>query len=120
MKSHFYPGAPASTDKSMVDQLFRDYCNCYSYAVQDYFAGHLAGLSSSERILEDGGYLPRPGQSRGKSYADLKGKNTQGMRRAICEDGLLFAGKKYPKHVPDDKYVICCFLEIPLLRHMSP
>jgi len=111
MKHKIYPGAPMSADKQMVDQLFRSYCNCYSYAVQDYFAGHLTGLSGTDRLLNDGGYLPRPGQSRGNSYSDLKGTNIRGMRRAVCEDGLLFAGEKYPKHVPDDKYVICCFLE---------
>ena len=111
MKPKFYPGAPASADKQVVDQLFCDYCNCYSYAVQDYFAGHLTGLSGTQRLPADGGYLPRPGQTRGKSYSDLKGKNVRGMRRAVCEDGLLFAGEKYPKRVPDDKYVICCFLE---------
>ncbi|MGN0919224.1 MAG: hypothetical protein ACI4OR_00460 [Alphaproteobacteria bacterium] len=110
MKPKVYPGAPASADKQVVDQLFRDYCNCYSYAVQDYFAGHLTGLSGTERA-SDGGYLPRPGQTRGNSYADLKGTNIRGMRRAVCEDGLLFAGATYPKRVPDDKYVICCFLE---------
>lgn len=107
MKKRFYPGAPASSDQLIVNQLFRHYCNCYSYAVQDYFAGHLTGLSGIQRS----GYLPRPGQTRGKSYTDLKGKNIRGMRRAICEDGLLFAGEKYPQRVPDDKYVICCFLE---------
>lgn len=111
MKNKFYPGAPASADKQMVGQLFRDYCNCYSYAVQDYFAGHLTGLSGSERIVDDGGYLPRPGQTRGNNYVDLLGKNVRGMQRAVCEDGLLFAGKTYPAKVPDDKYVICCFLE---------
>lgn len=111
MKHKIYPGAPMGPDDKMVNQLFVHYCNCYSYAVQDYFAGHLTGLSGTDRLPKDGGYLPRPGQTRGKSYSDLKGTNIQGMRRAVCEDGLLFAGEKYPKHVPDDKYVICCFLE---------
>ena len=110
MKQKFYPGAPATSDKEMVNQLFADYCNCYSYAVQDYFAGLLTGLSASQRDEQDGAYLPRPGQTRGKSYSDLKGQNVRGMQRAVCEDGLLFAGKTYPKKVPDNQYVICCFL----------
>ena len=46
---------------------------------------------------DDFSYLPRPGQSRGKTYLDLMGKNIEGMRRAVHEDGINFAGMTYPK-----------------------
>ena len=98
--------APQSDDIELVTNYFNDKCNCYSYAVQDYLAGHL-----SDQEDDDFSYLPRPGQSRGKSYMDLLGLNEEGIRRAIHEDGINFAGLKYPKVIPEGHYVICCFLE---------
>ena len=98
--------APQSDDIELVTNYFNDKCNCYAYAVQDYLAGHL-----SDQDNDDFSYLPRPGQSRGKSYLDLMGQNAEGMRRAIHEDGINFAGMKYPKVIPEGHYVICCFLE---------
>lgn len=96
-------GAPESNDKDLVNAYFCGTCNCYAYAVQDYFAGSFGGM--------DAGYLPRPGQSQGRSYAGLLGNNVEQMKCALQEDGLVFAGMKRPEKVPDDKYLICCFLE---------
>ena len=93
-------------DIELVSNYFNDKCNCYSYAVQDYLAGHL-----SKNNNDDFNYLPRPGQSRGNTYTDIIGENVKGMQRAVCEDGLRFAGMKYPQRIPQGFYVICCFLE---------
>ena len=98
--------APVSDDIEFVTNHFKERCNCYSYAVQDYLAGYI-----SEDDQADADYLPRPGQTRGKSYMDLKGTNVEGMRRAVHEDGINFAGMQYPKKIPAGHYVICCFLE---------
>ena len=98
--------APQGTDIELVSNYFNDKCNCYSYAVQDYLAGHLSNQDN-----DDFHYLPRPGQTRGRTYSDLMGDNIEGMRRAIHEDGLNFAGASYPKNIPAGHYVICCFLE---------
>lgn len=98
--------APESADIDLVTNHFCEKCNCYAYAVQDYLAGYLG-----EQDNDDFNYLPRPGQSRGVSYLDLMGTNEEGMRRAVHEDGLNFAGIKYPKVIPPGHYVICCFLE---------
>ena len=98
--------APESDDISLVTDYFNHKCNCYSYAVQDYLAGQLSDQSN-----DDFSYLPRPGQTRGHSYLDLKGRNVEGMRRAVHEDGIDFAGQTYPKKIPAGYYVICCFLE---------
>ena len=98
--------APASDDIRLVSNFFKETCNCYAYAVQDYLAGYL-----SEDNKADRNYLPRPGQIRGHTYMDLKDLNAEGMRRAIHEDGLNFAGMTYPKKIPAGHYVICCFLE---------
>lgn len=98
--------APESADIDLVTNHFCEKCNCYSYAVQDYLAGYLG-----EHDNDDFNYLPRPGQSRGVSYLDLMGTNVEGMRRAVHEDGLNYAGLTYPKVIPPGHYVICCFLE---------
>ena len=82
-------------DIELVSNYFNDKCNCYSYAVQDYLAGHLSNQND-----DDFNYLPRPGQSRGKTYLDLMGTNIEGMRRAVHEDGINFAGMTYPKKIP--------------------
>ena len=84
--------AAPDDDIELVSNYFNDKCNCYSYAVQDYLAGHLSNQND-----DDFSYLPRPGQSRGKTYLDLMGKNIEGMRRAVHEDGINFAGMTYPK-----------------------
>ena len=97
--------APESDDIAFVTNYFNEYCNCYSYAVQDYLAGYI-----SKDIQADFDYLPRPGQTRGRTYQDLW-LSPEGMRRAIHEDGIDFAGMKYPKRIPPGHYVICCFLE---------
>ncbi|MBR6411592.1 MAG: hypothetical protein IKS41_00315 [Alphaproteobacteria bacterium] len=97
--------APAGDDIDLVIKHFNDKCNCYSYAVQDYTAGYL-----TEDDHQDSQYLPRPGQTRGRTYKDLWW-TPEGMRRAIHEDGIDFAGMKYPKKIPAGHYVICCFLE---------
>ena len=81
--------AAPENDIELVTEYFNDKCNCYSYAVQDYMAGCL-----SDQNNDDFNYLPRPGQTKGNTYLDLIGDNVKGMRRAICEDGLLFAGEK--------------------------
>ena len=98
--------AAPENDIELVSNYFNDKCNCYSYAVQDYLAGHLSNQND-----DDFSYLPRPGQSRGKTYLDLMGTNMEGMRRAVHEDGINFAGMTYPKTIPEGHYVICCFLE---------
>jgi len=97
--------APASDDIDLVKVYFSEKCNCYSYAVQDYLAGYLG-----EHNNDDFNYLPRPGQTRGRTYEDLW-LSPEGMRRAVHEDGIDFAGMKYPKRIPPGHYVICCFLE---------
>ena len=97
--------APVSDDIEFVTNHFKERCNCYSYAVQDYLAGDL-----SEHDEKDFHFLPRPGQTRGRTYQDLW-LSPEGMRRAIHEDGIDFAGMKYPKRIPKGYYVICCFLE---------
>ena len=97
--------APASDDIGLVLDYFNDKCNCYSYAVQDYAAGYL-----TDHDDRDSQYLPRPGQTRGRTYKDLWW-TPEGMRRAIHEDGIDFAGMKYPQRIPEGHYVICCFLE---------
>ena len=97
--------APESDDIRLVTEYFNDKCNCYSYAVQDYSAGYI-----TEHDDKDFHYLPRPGQTRGRTYQDLW-LSPEGMRRAIHEDGIDFAGMKYPKRIPTGYYVICCFLE---------
>lgn len=97
--------APLSDDIAFVTNHFKERCNCYSYAVQDYIAGYI-----SEDIQADADYLPRPGQTRGRTYQDLW-LSPEGMRRAIHEDGIDYAGMKYPQRIPKGFYVICCFLE---------
>lgn len=98
--------APKSMDIELVSNYFCEKCNCYAYAVQDYLAGYF-----ERRDPDDCYYLPRPGQTRGNHYMDLCGDNVDGMRRAVHEDGLMFAGKSYPKRIPKGHYVICCFLD---------
>ena len=98
--------APDGPDIDLVTNHFCEKCNCYAYAVQDYLGGYLG-----EQDNDDFNYLPRPGQSRGVSYLDLMGTNLEGMRRAVHEDGLNYAGLKYPRVIPPGHYVICCFLE---------
>ena len=118
-------GAPASSEWRLFSELtfLCSTTNCYAYAVQDYGAGYLMSEKNRFFLHEADGYLPRPGQTQGVSYEELYDekfplrtpKSTEArmrlMRQALKQDGVLYQGKKYPKFVPSDQYVICCFLE---------
>ncbi len=116
-----YSGAPVFKDeKIFVEQpwLCRT-THCFAYAVGDYGAGLLTGNDCAT----DYNYLPRPGEGNGFTYDEIvvnpnhKGYIPSFQERekiiiqALKQEGILFQSKLYPKNIPNDKYVICCFLE---------
>lgn len=117
-------GAPEQADRRLFDEIdvLCQTTNCYAYAVQDYGAGYIHPLLPEHKLLDEVVYLPRPGQTTGDSYSELYNEDTvfaspawcekrkSLMRQALKKDGILYQGEKYPAKVPDDKYVICCFL----------
>ncbi len=118
-------GAPDSADKLLFEMEagFTANTNCVLYAMQYYRGAYLTDKEPLNILKEfsDRGYLARPGQSKGVSLLELYGtqpsnttewqeKRKQAMIKALKTEGALFQGTKYPKKVPDNKYVVCCFL----------